>query len=244
MSRLSDIRTRGSLGRVMAYMSGDGCVEESARRTDEGSGGMNGTHSLTDDAEMEASYDRLFTTIEELYPEADREDDELFHAVAEFASTHDNAFFRTGVIVGFRLYKELEEGYGKLEESDIPAALEDCGLVGGEAGRDNRNGSLHNSYGDHSRKEPEPLLQQFFDARINGALEDSLRCDTRFQTARAGARRKVRKLQDMGLSSRQWRAVDQALSASNRSASEYGRAAYTLGFRDAVDVIVELNGEA
>lgn len=200
------------MDRIMAYMTGDGGTDEGVPPEKELS---------TEETALEDSYDRFFTAIEELYPEADRQNDELFHAVAEFAAIHDNAYFRTGVIVGFRLYKEFEEGYARLDGMDIPAALEQCGLVGHRA---------------------ESLLEQFFDARLSEALEDSLRRDRRYQSARAEARRKVKRLEDMGLRSRRWRPVDQVLSACNSSASEYGRAAYVLGFQDAVDVIVELQG--
>lgn len=230
MGRLSDVRSRGSLNRILSYMTSEGC---------EGS-----DEPEACDTALEESYDRFFTAIEELYPQADRQNDDLFHAVSQFAAIHDNACFRTGVIVGFRLYKELEEGYSELSGTDLPAALERCGLVGTgmERSQDSRSSGSSGSGNSRHRNETESFLEQFFDARINGALEDSLRQDRRYQSARAGARRKVKRLEDMGLSRRQWTAVDQALSACNGSTSEYGRAAYVLGFQDAVDVIVELQG--
>lgn len=45
------------------------------------------------------------------YPEASRQDDELFRLVTDFAVKHENISFKAGMFIGFQLYKNMEEGY-------------------------------------------------------------------------------------------------------------------------------------
>lgn len=65
------------------------------------------------EAKISNSYEMLFDRLEELYAEASREDDSLFEAVNDFATLHDEVYFKTGVLTGFQLYKNMELGYEK-----------------------------------------------------------------------------------------------------------------------------------
>lgn len=60
---------------------------------------------------LKESYETIFTKLEGMYPEADRQDDALFNTVTDFAEIHDNIYFEAGVLAGFQLYKSLDEGY-------------------------------------------------------------------------------------------------------------------------------------
>lgn len=65
------------------------------------------------------SYDNVFGTLEEKYSEADRNDDELFEMVAEFASIHDEAFLTLGLAIGYNLNRELEETWKKIKVNNM-----------------------------------------------------------------------------------------------------------------------------
>lgn len=74
--------------------------------------------------EIDNSYIEIFEKLESLYSEADRGDDKLFDAVVGFAALHDDIYFEAGVLVGFQLFKSLEQGYQKHSQGDIQSILE------------------------------------------------------------------------------------------------------------------------
>lgn len=74
--------------------------------------------------EIDNSYIEIFKKLESLYSEVDRGDDKLFDAVVGFAALHDDIYFEAGVIVGFQLFKNLEQGYQKHSQGDIQGILE------------------------------------------------------------------------------------------------------------------------
>lgn len=69
------------------------------------------------------SYDALFTRLESLYDDADRNDNQLFEAIADFAMVHDDTYFESGMLVGFQLYKSMEQGYKNHDISDVQDIL-------------------------------------------------------------------------------------------------------------------------
>ncbi|MDE7436029.1 MAG: hypothetical protein K2N01_09485 [Lachnospiraceae bacterium] len=213
MSRLNDTLCKGSLNSILSYLICD---------TNE-----NRAASEQEEQELEASYGAFIEKLQELYPDAGFQEDELLRAVSDFAAIHDRAYFRTGVLAGFRLHRELEEGYERQSQREIPAAVRQYGLCAEERSR---------------RKQSDSLLEQYFAARIDTALEEELRGNARYQDARDRSRREVCSIDELGLEQGQWETVDQALSASNHLGAEYGRAAYMLGFQDAMDIVVEIQG--
>lgn len=74
--------------------------------------------------EIDNSYIEIFEKLESLYSEADRGDDKLFDTVVGFAALHDDIYFEAGVLVGFQLFKSLEQGYQKHSQGDIQSILE------------------------------------------------------------------------------------------------------------------------
>lgn len=74
--------------------------------------------------EIENSYSEVFKKLEELYSEADREDNRLHDVIVDFAMLHDDIYFEAGVLVGFQLFKNLEHGYKKHSLGDIQDILE------------------------------------------------------------------------------------------------------------------------
>ena len=61
--------------------------------------------------DLKESYEMFFKKLEDMYPEADRQDDELFRLVTDFAVKHENISFKAGMYIGFQIYKNMEEGY-------------------------------------------------------------------------------------------------------------------------------------
>ena len=95
MSELNSILKRAELGSIISYlMDGEGTSDE-----------------IVDDIEqkLKNSYDIIFNRIEKLYPQANRNDDNLYDAVMDFAKEHDDSYFQVGVLAGFRLYRGIEQ---------------------------------------------------------------------------------------------------------------------------------------
>ena len=61
--------------------------------------------------DLKESYEIFFQKLEDMYPEASRQDDELFRLVTNFAVKHENISFKAGMFIGFQIYKNMEEGY-------------------------------------------------------------------------------------------------------------------------------------
>lgn len=84
------------------------------------------------------------------------------------------------------------------------------------------------------------LLKEFYEQRIQEGLEASLREDEEYNQAVHIACKKRDKLDNSGLTKKQWQAIDAYLSAFNVLNGEYGRIAYQQGFLDSLHLISEL----
>lgn len=82
--------------------------------------------NITDNYEqkIDDSFETFFDKMKQLYPEIEKEEDEVFNVVANLATTHDEIYFATGVLVGFQLYKNMEQGYVRLKDGDIQSILD------------------------------------------------------------------------------------------------------------------------
>lgn len=58
---------------------------------------------------IENAYDKIFRTLEEMYPSANKQNDKLFGAVMNFSITHNEVYLEMGIIVGIQMYKNLEQ---------------------------------------------------------------------------------------------------------------------------------------
>lgn len=92
-------------------------------------------------------------------------------------------------------------------------------------------------------KNRQPMLRTICEARTDKDLEEILQNDKEYQKEKAETDILIDRIEKLGLKPRQWETVDKALSACNDRGSEYGRAAYCLGFQDAVRLGVELFAE-
>ena len=164
--------------------------------------------------EIEKSYDEIFYRLEHLYSEADRKDDKLFDIVADFAMLHDDIYFEAGVLVGFQLFKNLEQEYQKHGEDSI------LNIVLKPKGK-------------------KSVLEEIAGYRMDTALEETLSTDKKYQEATKRISEKVKKVDRNDFSAKQWEVIDEALSACNKKSSEYGRVAYMQGISDTVNLFKE-----
>lgn len=65
------------------------------------------------DEKLYDSFEEIFSRLEKLYPEANRQDNSLFEAVTDFSLIHDELYFEAGLLAGFQLYKSLDQGFNQ-----------------------------------------------------------------------------------------------------------------------------------
>lgn len=172
---------------------------------------------------IRASYDELFSYLQERFPGTDSEDEELGNAICHFASIHGEVHLQVGIIIGFQLYKVLEQGYYNPRGTDIKKIIQNFAVSA-----------------DNPQKTEESLLEDFFEKRINTALKAALISSISYQTTLKRQNESISRLEKCGLSMEQKSEVEEALSASQALNTEYGRQAYKQGFSDAHKLLTEL----
>lgn len=111
MYAISDLIKRGDFQRLMFYLN-----------YSTGTGDTRG-HIEDYDKAIEESYDIFYKNIEKLYTNVNRDDDSLFDIINDFARTHDDIYFESGLLIGIQLYKEFMETYDKHAKNDISLLL-------------------------------------------------------------------------------------------------------------------------
>ena len=86
----------------------------------------------------------------------------------------------------------------------------------------------------------ESILDILTEERLYNALEVSLSNNKEYQAVQTELQEAINKLEKMGLSREQDRAVDRALSITNQSSAIYGATAYRQGFYDGIRLMAEL----
>lgn len=89
--------------------------------------------------------------------------------------------------------------------------------------------------------EPYHMLSDTFQNRIDNALEETLKTDKRYQEVNDKISLKVTKIEELSLNDYQWKIIDNAMCAYTERGSEYRRAAYFQGFKDALKLLMELS---
>lgn len=206
MHEISDVLKRSKFSNILSYL---------IYATGENEALVENYDSMIDE-----SYETFFDNIESLYTDADREDNKLFDIISEFACVHDDIYFEAGMLVGFRLYKELTEKYEHHADKDITAILE------------KRKQPVNTDYETNS------VLESFCMHRLNTALEETIRNNKNYQEKEEEIHKAIMRIDKIGLTHSQWKTVDRALSASNARNSEYGEKAYMQGFKDVINLIV------
>lgn len=169
------------------------------------------------DAEIKTAFDKLFETLEDMFPSACRHDDRLCSAVTSYGVANSNAYFEIGFVMGFQMYKNMDKRFQNIEKPGTASTME----------------NLHIQTKDN-------LLNYLWGERIRGALEASLQQDEDFQKATRISNIEQDNLNIIGLSSEQTKAIDRVISANNAVGAEYGRVAYRQGFSDSLKLLSEL----
>lgn len=111
MSEFSNMLERVKLNSIIAYLmygTEDAIIEDK------------GTY----EERIENAYDKIFVTLGNLFPSANKKNDELFNAVMDFSITHNEVYLEMGIIVGIQMYKNLEQQQN-LDLANIQAIIED-----------------------------------------------------------------------------------------------------------------------
>ncbi|MCQ5143653.1 hypothetical protein [Enterocloster bolteae] len=96
MSEFSDMLERVKLNSIIGYLmygTEDAVIEDK------------GTY----EERIENAYDKIFETLEKMFPSANKKNDELIGAVMDFSITHNEVYLEMGIIVGIQMYKNLEQ---------------------------------------------------------------------------------------------------------------------------------------
>lgn len=181
--------------------------------------GTEGKQAERYDKQVDNSFDTFFERIEELYPIADRNDNKLFDIISDFAVLHDKVYFEMGIVIGFQLYKNLEQGYRNINADT--------------------NRSLNKPFPNELPKYGS-ILNIFVEQRMDMPLDKYLKTDEEYQKVMEISDKKQEQLETMKLDKVQWELIDDTISALNGLGAEYGRVAYQLGFQDGVTIITEL----
>lgn len=212
MSEFSDMLERVKIDEVIAFlMYGTDSIIE---------------HSGTYEERIKNAYDDIFNKLEKMFPSANRNDDELHGAVLDFSIVHNEVYLEMGVIIGFQMYKNMEQGYMDFEVNGMDKII--------------KQNLSEEKKPEEKSNDKESVLQGLFDEGICNSLEAALRIDKGYKDARKIANETLDDIDNLELDKKQWSTVDRAVSAANALGAAYGRAAYAQGFKDSVKLISEL----
>lgn len=109
MSEFSEMLERVNLDDMIAYLiwGTDSKIE----------------HIGTYEGKIKESYDKIFIALEEMFPAANRQDDGLYGAMLDFSITHSEVYLEMGLILGFQLYKNLEQKYQSSELTGLQSTI-------------------------------------------------------------------------------------------------------------------------
>lgn len=123
MSEFSNMLERVRLNSIIGYLmygTEDSVVED------------RGTY----EERIKNAYDKIFGTLEEMFPSANKDNDKLFGAVMDFSITHNEVYLEMGIIVGIQMYKNLEQ-QPYLDLTNIQTIIKDT--VSADMKRENAN---------------------------------------------------------------------------------------------------------
>lgn len=72
---------------------------------------------------IDHAFETIFETLERMYPSASRHNNELLGAVMDFSATNNEVYLEMGLIIGFQIYKTLEQNYQKVGAADIQSII-------------------------------------------------------------------------------------------------------------------------
>ena len=81
------------------------------------------------------------------------------------------------------------------------------------------------------------ILEGMYKERVERALKEVLEKDEKYCRVNEETNQKIKDIDQIELSKKEWEIIDTALSAVNVRSAEYGRVAYQQGFLDAVSLL-------
>lgn len=123
MSEFSDMLERVKFNSIIGYLmygTEDSVVED------------RGTY----EERIKNAYDKIFGTLEDMFPSANKDNDKLFGAVMDFSITHNKVYLEMGIIVGIQMYKNLEQ-QPYLDLTNIQTIIKD--MLSADMKRENAN---------------------------------------------------------------------------------------------------------
>ena len=164
-----------------------------------------------DDRDYETRLEEVYSKYEEAVKRHDDETvSDLLDLANDMTSETASVYMELGLQAGILLMKDMDQNMGVTRKR--------CQ----KAGKSNDN---------------ENLIQMLFTVRADTVLEAALSEDKQYQRVNQKNRKKVKKIESIGLNKEEWCIVDQALTAANEKVSEYGRIAYQQGFKDAMSLL-------
>lgn len=67
---------------------------------------------------LELVYNNFLNSLEELFPSANRNNDELISSIATLIGEYSSVYLEAGILVGIRFCKNLETSYQKFDGTD------------------------------------------------------------------------------------------------------------------------------
>lgn len=90
--------------------------------------------------------------------------------------------------------------------------------------------------------EKDSVLENIFDCRIYGELEETLKNNKKFQEMMEKTGNEIGRVSEINLSHKNWLIVDSALCAYTHRIDEYIKLSYFQGFKDAINLLTEIKG--
>lgn len=210
MSEFKDIFERGNLEDMLSYLFFDTALEwEEVNHYDN---------------KIDVAYKMIFDKLENMFPTASRDDDDLHDTIVEFALIHNKVFLELGSIIGFQIYQKLEHGYQNLEArhiDDMESVDKKLKKQGEKRVNDN-------------------LLDILSEERLHNAFEDALEQDANYVNTIRKIEKEHAKLIKKNFNQEQRNAIDKIIFAYNHMGAEYRRRAYKQGLQDGMKLISEI----
>lgn len=149
----------------------------------------------------------------------ERRMDRLDNLFWESTVSYDSIYFDAGILLEVQLFKENEWEGTRYRKKELPWGHENESCITGEQSS---------------------VLKLLIETRIEAVLGEGILRDDNYRKINTETRRKIKKIEDIGLSREQWLVVDDALSACNNRSFLYGKTAYYQGFEDAVCLLREI----
>jgi hypothetical protein len=80
-------------------------------------------HLGTYEERIQESYNKIFATFEEMFPSVNRQNNDLYGAVMDFSITHNEVYLEMGLIIGFQLFKNMEQKNQNIDLAGMQAII-------------------------------------------------------------------------------------------------------------------------